>query len=135
MELVKTGVDIRAVHKVLGHSSLATTEKYYAPWNKARQDIHNDTIRSARKKMTAYAFLRCTCCCCPAAYLHQPLDHYTLTEANGLTISPDCNLVSRLDNLRDDSEPVSRFEEHSFNIGQLDVDRRVVKRPVVHWTS
>jgi site-specific recombinase XerD len=54
VELLKAGVDIR-VQKALGHSSLATTEKYYAPWNKAQQDIHNDNIRSARKNMTAYA--------------------------------------------------------------------------------
>jgi integrase/recombinase XerD len=55
VELLKAGADIRAVQKALGHGSLPTTEKYYAQWNKAQQDIHNDTIRSARKKMTAYA--------------------------------------------------------------------------------
>jgi integrase/recombinase XerD len=55
VELLKAGADIRAVQKALGHGSLPTTEKYYAPWNKAQQDIHNDTIRSARKRMTAYA--------------------------------------------------------------------------------
>jgi integrase/recombinase XerD len=55
VDLLKAGADIRAVQKALGHGSLPTTEKYYAPWNKAQQDIHNDTIRSARKRMTAYA--------------------------------------------------------------------------------
>ena len=33
------GVDIRKVSKALGHSSLTITERYYAKWNKAQQDI------------------------------------------------------------------------------------------------
>lgn len=37
-ELLKAGVDIRKVSKFQGHASVTTTEKYYAPWNKAQQD-------------------------------------------------------------------------------------------------
>jgi hypothetical protein len=62
---------------------------------------------------------------------------FTFVGRNRLsrTASADCNFISRIDNLRDNSKPVSCFEEHSFNIWQFDVDRRVVKRPVVYWTS
>jgi hypothetical protein len=51
------------------------------------------------------------------------------------TISVDCNFLSRLDNLDENSESVGRFEERSFNICQFNIDRRVVKRRVVHRTS
>ena len=39
VELLKAGVDIRKVSKALGHSSVTITERYYAKWNKAQQDI------------------------------------------------------------------------------------------------
>jgi len=45
VELLKAGVDIRKVSKFLGHASVTTTEKYYAPWNKAQQDIMDDGNR------------------------------------------------------------------------------------------
>jgi hypothetical protein len=51
------------------------------------------------------------------------------------TISADCNFLSRLDNPGENSESVGYFEERSFNILQSNVDRRVVKRCVVHRTS
>ena len=51
------------------------------------------------------------------------------------TFSANRNFLSRLDNLDEYSKPVSCFEERSFSIWKLDVDRRVVKRAVVHWTS
>jgi len=39
VELLKAGVDIRKVSRALGHSSVVITERYYAKWNKAQQDI------------------------------------------------------------------------------------------------
>ena len=39
VELLKAGVDIHNVSKALGHSSVVVTERYYAKWNKAQQDI------------------------------------------------------------------------------------------------
>jgi integrase len=41
------------VQKFLGHSSLATTETYYAPWNKRQQDIFGGKIKLARQAMEA----------------------------------------------------------------------------------
>jgi integrase/recombinase XerD len=54
VELLKAGVDIRKVSKFLGHASVATTEKYYAPWNKAQQDIMDNEIGSAQDTMEMY---------------------------------------------------------------------------------
>ena len=51
VELLKAGVDIRDVQKFLGHKSLATTEKYYAPWNKRQQDIFDGKIKAAQQTM------------------------------------------------------------------------------------
>lgn len=51
VELLKAGVDIRDVQKFLGHKSLATTEKYYAPWNKRQQDIFSAKIKAAQQTM------------------------------------------------------------------------------------
>lgn len=51
VELLKAGVDIRDVQKFLGHSSLATTERYYAPWNKRQQDIFGGKIKLAQQAM------------------------------------------------------------------------------------
>lgn len=51
VELLKANVDIRDVQKFLGHSSLATTEKYYAPWNKRQQDIFGGKIKLAQQAM------------------------------------------------------------------------------------
>ena len=51
VELLKAGVDIREVQKFLGHKSLATTEKYYAPWNKRQQDIFGAKIKAAQQTM------------------------------------------------------------------------------------
>ena len=38
VELLSKGVPIEEVSKALGHSSVRTTEKHYAPWVRARQD-------------------------------------------------------------------------------------------------
>lgn len=51
VELLKAGVDIRAVSKFLGHQSVKTTERYYAPWNKAQQQILDNQIEAASERM------------------------------------------------------------------------------------
>ena len=47
VELLKAGTPIERVSKLLGHKSVAITEKHYNPWNKARQlQAEADVIRS-----------------------------------------------------------------------------------------
>lgn len=41
-------VPIEAVAKALGHTSIKTTERYYAPWIKERQDLLDATIMEAQ---------------------------------------------------------------------------------------
>lgn len=50
VELLKAGVDIRKVSRALGHSSVTITERYYAKWNKAQQDILDGDLARAWKK-------------------------------------------------------------------------------------
>jgi site-specific recombinase XerD len=38
VRLLEAGVPMEQVSKALGHKSTATTERYYSPWNKTRQD-------------------------------------------------------------------------------------------------
>ena len=47
VELLKAGVDIRKVSRALGHSSVTITERYYAKWNKAQQDILDGDLARA----------------------------------------------------------------------------------------
>ncbi len=47
IELLKAGVDIRKVCKALGHQSVTITERYYAKWNKAQQDIMDEDLTRA----------------------------------------------------------------------------------------
>jgi integrase len=47
VELLKAGVDIRKVSKALGHTSVTITERYYAKWNMAQQDILDGDLASA----------------------------------------------------------------------------------------
>lgn len=47
VELLKAGVDIRKVSKALGHSSVTITERYYAKWNKAQQDLLDEDLTGA----------------------------------------------------------------------------------------
>jgi site-specific recombinase XerD len=47
VELLKAGVDIRKVSRALGHSSVVITERYYAKWNKAQQDILDGDLARA----------------------------------------------------------------------------------------
>jgi integrase len=48
VELLKASVDIRKVSKALRHSSVTMTERYYATWNKAQQDILDGDLKTAR---------------------------------------------------------------------------------------
>jgi len=50
VELLKASVDIRKVSRALGHSSVTITERYYAKWNKAQQDILDGDLARAWKK-------------------------------------------------------------------------------------
>jgi len=50
VELLKAGVDIRKVSRALGHSSVTITERYYAKWNKAQQDILDEDLTRAWKR-------------------------------------------------------------------------------------
>lgn len=47
VECLKAGIDIRKVSKALGHSSVLTTEKYYARYNKSLQDLLDDDLSGA----------------------------------------------------------------------------------------
>lgn len=46
VELLVAGVPLEEVSKLLGHDSIKTTERHYAPWVKRRQD-HLDAQVSA----------------------------------------------------------------------------------------
>jgi site-specific recombinase XerD len=47
VEMLLAGVPLEQVSKLLGHSSVKTTEKHYAPWVKARQQQLEDSVRKA----------------------------------------------------------------------------------------
>jgi len=38
VEWLNAGIPLEEVSRLLGHSSIRTTEKHYAPWVKSRQD-------------------------------------------------------------------------------------------------
>ena len=48
VELLLAGVAMQDVSVLLGHSSIQTTERYYAPWNKSRRDRLVRVVREAR---------------------------------------------------------------------------------------
>lgn len=50
VDLLTRGVPLDDVSKLLGHKSVKTTERSYAPWVKARQDRLDDLVIAARKK-------------------------------------------------------------------------------------
>ena len=47
VELLLDGVSIEDVSRLLGHSTVTITEKYYAPWNRARLARLEGVVRSA----------------------------------------------------------------------------------------
>jgi hypothetical protein len=44
VEWLKEGIPLEEVSKLLGHASIRTTEKHYAPWVKSRQDRLDDLV-------------------------------------------------------------------------------------------
>jgi integrase/recombinase XerD len=46
VDLLSKGVPIDVVSKLLGHTSIKTTEKHYAPWVKARQDALEEAVKA-----------------------------------------------------------------------------------------
>src|SRR5258708_33651875 len=65
--------------------------------------------------------------------MHSPKTNHLIGVVR--TFSADRNFLSRLDNLDEYSKPAGCFEERSFSIWKLDVDRRAVKRAVMPWTN
>ncbi len=47
VELLSRGVDIQTVSVLLGHRSVRTTELYYAPWVKSRQDALEAAVKKS----------------------------------------------------------------------------------------
>lgn len=47
VELLLAAVPLEEVSKLLGHSSVKTTEEHYSPWVRARQEQLNEHVRSA----------------------------------------------------------------------------------------
>ncbi len=47
VELLQRGVPLETVSVLLGHQSLSTTEKHYAPWVKSRQDALEKAVKKA----------------------------------------------------------------------------------------
>jgi integrase len=50
VSLLKEGVPLEEVSKLLGHDSIRTTEKYYAKWVKARQDRLDALVMATWKR-------------------------------------------------------------------------------------
>ena len=58
VELLLAGVAMQDVSVLLGHSSIQTTERYYAPWNKSRRDRLVQVVREANGKDRLLGALR-----------------------------------------------------------------------------
>lgn len=50
VDLLQKGIPLEEVSKLLGHTSIKTTEKSYAPWVKARQDRLDSLVVATWKK-------------------------------------------------------------------------------------
>ena len=50
VDLLLAGVLIQDVSSLLGHGSVATTERYYAPWNLARRDRLSRIVREVHQR-------------------------------------------------------------------------------------
>jgi integrase len=50
VEWLAAGIPIEEVSKLLGHSSVRTTEKHYSPWVRARQDRLDNLVVATWKK-------------------------------------------------------------------------------------
>lgn len=50
VELLLAGVLIQDVSTLLGHQSVATTERYYAPWNRARRERLGQIVRRVHQQ-------------------------------------------------------------------------------------
>jgi site-specific recombinase XerD len=44
--LLNEGVPLETVSILLGHRSIRTTEKHYAPWVKSRQKAHEEAVKA-----------------------------------------------------------------------------------------
>ena len=58
VELLLAGVLMEDVSVLLGHSSIQTTERYYAPWNRSRRDRLVRVVREAHGKDSLLDMLR-----------------------------------------------------------------------------
>ncbi len=58
VELLLAGVSMGDVSILLGHSSVQTTERYYAPWNRTRRDRLVRVVREAHGKDSLLDMLR-----------------------------------------------------------------------------
>jgi integrase len=52
IEMLLSGATLEQVQMLLGHKSIKTTEKSYAPWVKARQEMLDDTVKKAWTSQT-----------------------------------------------------------------------------------
>ena len=50
VELLLAGIAMQDVSTLLGHSSVQTTEQYYAPWNTARRNRLNSLLRDVHRQ-------------------------------------------------------------------------------------
>ncbi|HUI44235.1 MAG TPA: tyrosine-type recombinase/integrase [Terriglobia bacterium] len=53
VEWLKAGIPVEEVSRLLGHASIKTTEKHYAPWVKSRQDRLDDLVMATWRSQKA----------------------------------------------------------------------------------
>ena len=59
MSLLLAGVAMQDVSALLGHSSVKTMERYYAPWDKSRRSRLVRVVRKAQERDRLLAALSC----------------------------------------------------------------------------